>query len=507
MAELLLGIDIGTGSSKAVLTDPRGTVVAQAVIEHETDNPRPGWFEHDPETLWWGETVRLCRQVVSKSGRDASEIAGVGVSAIGPCLVPLDDADRPLRPGILYGVDTRATRQIDELHERIGREAIVDHSHMDLSSQAIVPKMQWLRQEEPEVWKRTRTVTTASSFIVHRLTGEHRIDPHQAGHFHPFFDPGSMQWTDAFADELAGFDMLPPVQWPTEAAGTVTASAAAETELDEGTPVAVGTVDAAAEAIGVGVRRPGDLMIMYGTTMFFILITPEPVTVPGAWLVGGLEPSQYNVAAGMATSGALTEWVRALTLEGGSRADGYGRLFAEAADIPAGSEGLLLLPYFEGERTPLNDSLATGVVAGLGLGHGRGHLMRAALEGVAYGARHNIEAFAEETSGIDRVVAVGGGTTSSLWMQIVSDVTGLPQVVPAQRIGAALGDAFIAGVAAGLHTVDTIDEWAVDHTTITPSPDQDLYDELYLDYHRLHEATVDIQHRLRGRRVGQPAGT
>lgn len=501
MPELLLGIDIGTGSSKAVLADPSGTVLSNAVIEHETSSPHPGWHEHDADRVWWSETVQLCQAVFDGTRYSSKDVAAMAVSAIGPCLLPLDKHDQPLRPGILYGVDTRSSDQVDRLTAEIGAEAIRSYSHMDLSSQAIVPKMEWIRQTEPDVWARTMRVTTASSYVVFRLTGEHRIDPHQAAHFMPFMDLHTMTWSDALTADLHGFEMLPDIAWPADVAGTLTNDAARATGLRPGIPVAVGTVDAASEAIGVGVHRPGDLMIMYGSTMFFILITEEIASVPGAWLVGGLEQGQYNVAAGMATAGSLTEWVRMLTSPDSSRSLGYAELFAEAAGIAAGSEGLLVVPYFEGERTPISDPLATGVIAGLGLRHGRGHLMRAVLEGVAYGARHNIEAMQDADVPIERVVAVGGGTTTSLWTQIVSDVGGFEQIVPSQRIGASYGDAFIAGLASGLLQMGDIESWTAKQTTIEPIRSRELYDESYSHYQELYAATAPIQHSLRKQRL------
>ena len=381
MADLLLGIDVGTSSAKACLTDQAGEVLATESIEHKTSTPQPGWFEHDPEGLWWAQVVALCQRILA-AGYTKHDIAALTVSAIGPCVLPLDENGRPLRAGILYGVDTRATAQIRDLNRTVGEDELAAHAGMALSSQAAVPKMLWIRDNEPESWRATATVTTASSYIVFRLVGSHAIDPHQAAHFQPFYDPATRRWTERFADRVPGFELLPEIREPATVAGTLTRTAAAETGLAEGTPVAVGTVDAASEAIGVGVRNPGDLMVMYGTTMFFILVASQRTEVPGAWLVGGFEEDQYNVAAGLATAGSLTEWVRRVTKPDTSRADGYRELFDAARDIPPGSGGLLMLPYFEGERTPINDPEATGVLVGLGLEHGPPHIMRAALESI-----------------------------------------------------------------------------------------------------------------------------
>jgi xylulokinase len=495
MPDLLLGIDVGTGSSKAVLTDAAGSIVATAAIEHDVSSPRPGWYEQDAEGVWWHDVVFLCHEVFSSVRYSADDVAGVAVSAIGPCLLPLDAAGRPLRPGILYGIDTRASEQVEYLTERIGEGDLDRYAGMQLSSQAIGPKILWLQENEPEVWKDTRHLTSASSYLVFRLTGQHVIDRHTAGHSIPFMDISTLTWSDRYAATLDGFDYLPRLGYPTDQAGSVTAEAARITGLRPGTPVAVGTVDAASEAIAVGVRDPGDLMVMYGSTMFFVLVTDAALRVPGAWVTGGVEPGRYNLAAGMATAGSLTEWARRLVLPTETRHDAYARLFREAGEVPAAAEGLLLLPYFEGERTPVNDPEATGVLMGIGLQHTRAHLTRAILEGVAYGARDNLEMMAKGGAAVRRVVAVGGGTTSDLWMQIVSDVSGLAQSVPKVRIGASYGDAFLAGVAAGVLRVPDIEKWVTIERQITPSEDvASVYDAGYARYKDLYASTRHLQH-------------
>ena len=273
MGRLLLGVDVGTSSAKGVLTEPDGTVVARATVQHQMDVPRPGWAEQDADAVWWSSLVGVLDGLFQGTDRTADEVAGVGISAIGPCMVPLDRGGRALRPGILYGIDTRATREIADLERELGVESIRASSRMDLSSQAVGPKILWYRRNEPELWERTRAITTASSYLVRRLTGRLVIDHHQAAHYLPLYDPDARSWSDAYADLVAPAALLPELAWCDEVAGEVTHDAAAQTGLRAGTPVVVGGVDALLEALSVGVRRPGELMIMYGSTAFFILVT------------------------------------------------------------------------------------------------------------------------------------------------------------------------------------------------------------------------------------------
>jgi xylulokinase len=482
---LVLGIDIGTSSSKGVLVTRGGEVFARASRPHETSSPHPGWYEHDADVVWWTDFVALSRELTSAAGR--RPIEGLAVSGIGPVLLPADAGGRPLRPAILYGVDTRASREIAELTAELGAESIVDRSGSALSSQAVGPKWRWLARHEPEVAERAKLFLMASSYLVLRLTGEYVLDHHSASQCDPMYDLRGGAWAEDWAALVAPGVDLPRLAWPTEVVGTVTAAAAAETGLPQGLPVTAGTIDAWAEAASVGVTEPGDTMVMYGTTMFLVQVLADPLPRPGLWTTRGAFPGTYSLAAGMATSGAITEWLRELV--GGD----FGELVDEAARVPAGSRGLLMLPYFAGERTPLFDPDARGVLAGLTTAHGRAEIYRAALEGIAYGVRHNLEAMHAAGGAARRLVAVGGGTQGGLWTQIVSDVTGSEQQVPGETIGAALGDALFAATALGWEPRD----WNPVRTIVKPDAARSAtYDEFYRHYRALYTSTVDITHFL-----------
>ena len=495
--KLLLGIDVGTYSSKGVLVTPAGEVLKQHVVPHKMDIPHPGWAEQDADAVWWADVVSICKVLLDGSPYSGNDVAGVAVSAIGPCLLPLDKHGRPLRKGILYGVDTRAGKEIDILNEQLGEETIFDFSGMALTSQAIGPKILWLQRHEPEVWAETAHLTTASSYLVYRLTGEQVMDRHTASHYMPLIDIKALEWSPRFADAVAPLTMLPRLAWSDEVAGEITAEAAEETGLKAGTPVAVGAVDALSEALSVGVIEPGDLMVMYGSTTFFILVLTQPVPDVRTWTTAGAFTGQYALAAGMSTTGSLTRWFRDNFAQEYPEDEAYGKLFDGAKQIAPGSDGLLMLPYFSGERTPINDPRAKGVIAGLTLSHTRDHLFRATLEGVGFGIRQNIEAFRELGAPPKRVVAVGGGTQGDTWVQIVTDIAKTPQIVPKETIGASYGDAFLAGLATGLVRRDDLSVWVGETRTVEPNEKlAPRYDELFEQYKALYEATKGVVHKL-----------
>ncbi|MEV6099335.1 FGGY-family carbohydrate kinase [Nocardia sp. NPDC051981] len=482
---MFLGIDIGTSGSKGVLVDHAGTVAMRAERPHRVSTPRPGWVEHDAETVWWADFAAITRELVAAA--DGEPLEGLAVSGIGPCLLPADAVGRPLRPAILYGVDTRAGNEIEELNAELGAQTVLERCGSPLTSQAVGPKLRWLIRHEPQVWRATRMLLMASSFLVHRLTGRHVLDHQSASQCVPMYDLMAREWAVDWAESVAPGLRLPELAWPTEIVGRVTAEAAAATGLPAGLPVTTGTIDAWAEAAGVGVRAPGDCMIMYGTTMFLTQVLTDPRPQPGLWTTCGTWPGTYTSAAGMATSGAITDWLRTLT--GGD----FSELVDEAAHVPPGSRGLLVLPYFAGERTPLFDPDARGVIAGLTLTHQRADLYRAVLEGIGYGVRHNLEAMAAAGTPATRLVAVGGGTKGGLWTRIVSDITGLPQQLPADTVGAALGDALLAAESLGLDTAD----WNPIITTVEPDPSVTAhYAPYYRHYRSLYDATKATAHFL-----------
>jgi xylulokinase len=420
-------------------------------------------------------------------------------------VVPLDAEGRALRPAILYGIDVRSIQEIADLNDRFGADAMAGLGGMYLTSQAMGPKILWIRRNEPDAFAKTRYLCSASTFLVYRLSGEYVLDYHSASLFNPLFDIHALAWSDRYVDAIVGDIPLPRLAWPGEVVGEVTSQAAQETGLRPGTPVTAGTIDAISEAVSVGVMQPGDLMMMYGTTTFFILILDKLVAPNETlWHTPYAFPGLYDFEAGMATTGALTRWFRdnfaqqEMAAEKAGAPSAYAVLTKEAEAVPPGCEGLVILPYFSGERTPLNDPQARGVIAGLSLAHGRGHLYRAIQEAIAFGVAHNMEAMQAAGAQPRRAVAVGGGAKSELLLQIVSDVTGIEQELPAQTIGAAYGDAFLAGLATGLVPMQALEsQWVRIARRFVPDPQRrELYQEYYHIYRDLYPHTKEDMHAL-----------
>ena len=503
--QYLLGVDIGTYSSKGVLVNAgTGEVVSAHVIEHDLSMPRAGWVEHDADQVWWGEFTAICRQLLDTSGVNAKDVKGVGASGIGPCVLPVDEHGRPLRPAILYGIDTRAQEEIEQYEQALGKQKIYALSGSNLSSSSTGPKILWLKHHEPEIYARTRWFFTCQSYIVYRLTGQATVDVYTSGSYAPLMDVEKISWLDQEQLGINPRPALPKILWTCDVAGKITARAAGETGLAEGTPVITGTIDAAAEAISTGLSQVGDMMAMFGSSNSLIVRTEELVRTEKFWGLNWLEPRTYAVVGGMATVGSLTRWFRdnlsPLELraqqQGGENA--YAVLSKLLDQSPLGANGLLALPYFEGERTPLYDPDAVGVLFGLKLKHTRADIYRALLESVGFGIRHNMDMLLAEGVRSKRILAVGGGTMNLAWMQIISDIANVTMAIPEQQMGASFGDAFMAGVGVGIfQDLGQINRWVHHKQVIVPDAENHRrYDALYRIYIDLYQNTRGLMRDL-----------
>lgn len=492
--DVWLGIDIGTYGSKGVLVRADGRVLASAARSHGLATPRPGWAEQDADDVWWADFCAIARQLRGRADDEGVHIAGVAASAIGPTCLPVDADGAPLRPSILYGIDTRARREIDELGDELGRERILETCGSPLTAQAVGPKVRWLQRHEPEVWGRTARVLTAHSYLAHRLTGRYVVDAYSAAAQAPFFDLHGGGWARELVEPILDVGQLPEIVTSSEVVGTVHARAAGETGLPEGAPVVAGTIDAAAEALAAGVHEPGDMMVMYGTTAFFVQVVGDRTVSPHLWAGVWLDGTHAVLTGGMSTTGAITQWMRRELTDIDDADEAFATLFAEADRSRPGANGLLVLPYWSGERTPINEPRARGVVVGLSLNSTRGDVLRAVIEATGLGIRHHVEAMAAAGAEPSRLVAIGGGSRSRTWLQAVSDITGMAQDLPRETVGAAYGDALLAAVGTG--AIESI-EAAARRVEVAErvEPDAtlaDFYDRRFAAYRQLFEATRPV---------------
>jgi xylulokinase len=497
---LTLGIDVGTTSTVGILIDGEGRTLALAQRPVELYSERPGWAEEDPGQ-WWDNTCALTGELLAKAGRNAAEIAAVGVTGMLPAVVLLDADGRLLRRSIQQS-DGRTGREVAELAAEVDAAAFVRRTGNGINQQLVAPKLRWLERHEPEVFGRIATVFGSYDYINWRLIGA-RVVEHNWALESGFLDLASGQ-IDPELVALGHIDPapLPPVKPPHEVIGEVTRAAASTTGLAAGTPVVAGCADHVASAFVAGIRRDGDLLIKFGGAGDILLATDRPKPDPRLFLDYHLVPGLFLPNGCMACSGAVLNWI---VREMVGRVDAeipaetpHARLDRLAADLPAGAEGLILLPYFLGEKTPLHDPYARGTLVGLGLHHTTGHIWRAALEAVAFGFRHHVEVFEELGQSVRRVVASDGGAKSRVWIQIAADVLGHPIELLAGHPGSCLGAAYVAGVAVGsFNGWDEIAQYVRPAGVVAPNPaNRDRYARHYGLYRELYDRLASLYPRL-----------
>lgn len=433
-------MDIGTSSAKGAAFDRAGRCLASTEIPYRYEAPYPGWAEADAE-VWWQAARSILASLVNSVGPDVVE--AVGVTGQAPTLLLVDGAGRPLRPAVLW-LDVRSEEAVEAVAARVGPEAEGTAGNR-LHAYYLGPKLAWLRHHEPTRFVEGVGILQSHSYPVLRLTGARVTDYSSAALCAPLYDARARVWS---REACAKLDVDPrwlPALMPAHAiAGGVTAEAARETGLREGTPVVVGGSDFAASTLAAGVSEPGEAALMLGTAGNLVM----PFTAPtfdtrliNAHHVG----CDRYLALGATLSGAVQEWFRSVAAPGMA----FDALDAEAALVPAGAEGVSMLPYLQGERTPVWDAGARGAFVGLSLAHGRGHLYRAVLEGVAVSFRHCAEVARERGLPLREVVAVNGGARSAVWRQILCDALGVPLHYVPDGHGAPAGAAILAGLGVG----------------------------------------------------------
>ena len=452
-----MGIDVGTFESKGVLCDSELKVVAWHTEKHGLENPAPSHFEHDAEVVWWGDFCKISKALLEKSGVKNTEVAAVGASALGADLVAVDENCVAMRKAILYGIDARASKEIEYLNSLYDADTIIEFNGRPLCSNDIPPKIMWLKNNEPEIWGRAHKLLTGSSYLTAKLTGNYVIDRFLAfGAFTPLYNPSKGGEVDPeFCKLFCRPDQLAKVCDTTDIAGAVTEKAAAETGLAVGTPVIVGADDSGAEAISTGVFNIGDMMLQFGSSLYMIGLSPHIVKDRRIWSGGFIIPGACSIQGGTNAAGTLTKWYRdnvffdKLATEEAGGENAYALMMDGIDEIPPGADGLLTLPYIAGERTPINDPYARGVLFGLSISHTRRHMYRSALESIGYTVAWHLDIFRENAVEINRVLAVGGGTKNPYWLQMIADITGTRIDTAGVTIGASFGDAAMAAIGVG----------------------------------------------------------
>lgn len=494
-----LGIDIGTFESKGVLVDGEGRIVAQAAKPHKLIVPQPGWAEHRPREDWWDDFTFISNKLIADSEVAPADIKAVATSAIGPCMLPVGHNDEPLMNAILYGVDARAHQEIAELTEKIGKDVLLDRCGNALTSQSVGPKILWLKRHRPDLYAQTKKILTSTSYLVHKLTGAYVIDHYSAANSSPLYLVDKQDWSTELSDEIIEIERLPDLGWTSDIAGHVTKAAAEETGLAEGTPVTTGTIDAGAEALSVGVLDGGDMLLMYGSTIFIIQITENRVRDARLWYAPWLFPGQHASMSGLSTSGTLSHWFREQFAKELDPTTAVVTLAEEAAASPAGAKGLVVLPYFSGERTPIHDPHARGMIFGLDLTHTRGDIYRALFEGIACGTNHVFETYVDAGADPRAILAAGGGTKNKVWAQATSDVSGRTQIVREKTVGASYGDAFLAALAVGDVRREDIRTWnPVAYEIEADATKAEVYRRQYGVFKELYPRTRDLMRMVGG---------
>ena len=483
-----LGIDTSTTSSKALLIDERGEIIAVASSPHTLQTPHPLWSEQDPRE-WWAAVSASIRSVLEKAGISGGQIGAIGLTGQMHGLVLLDESGNALRPAILWN-DQRTQSQCDEIHRIVGKERFIQITGNVALTGFTAPKILWVKENEPDIYARAKHVLLPKDYIRYKLTGEYAMDKAD-GSGTVLFDLTSRDWSDEVLTGLA----IPPLWMPRtfegpDFTGCVTEEAAAQTGLKAGTPVAAGGGDQAAQAVGSGAVQPGIVGLTVGTSGVVFATTPSALIEPEGRLHAFCHavPGLWHFMGVMLSAAGSLQWYRDTLAPNMS----FDELLNEAEFVPAGSEGLQFLPYLSGERTPHPDPLARGAFVGLTLRHGRGHMTRAVLEGVAFGLKDSFTLIQNAGLGtITQVRASGGGTKGALWRQILASVLEAELVTVNTTEGAAYGAALLAGVGAGTWTgVASACQACIQLTGSTmPDPVQvETYRKMYPLYQELYPA-------------------
>jgi xylulokinase len=499
----VLGIDVGTGGSRVLILAQDGRVIATATVEHAPfASPRTGWAEQAPDD-WWRASRQAIREALSASALDASSIAAIGLSGQMHGAVLLDEAGAAVRPALIW-CDQRTEAECRWLTDTIGAARLLELTSNPALTNFTLTKLLWVRTHEPDAWRRVRRVLLPKDFVRLRLSGEYATDMADASGT-LMLDVARRRWSQEIV-AAAGLDasLLPRLFESPDICARVSAAAAADTGLAEGTPIVAGAGDQAAGAVGMGITRPGAVSATIGTSGVVFAATDRPARDPGGRLHTFCHaiPDRWHVMGVTQAAGLSLRWMREQLGLKELGDDGYALMTREAAAIAPGADGVLWAPYLMGERTPHLDPGVRAALVGLAASHTRGHIIRAVLEGVAFSLRDSFTIFNELGVPVERVRVGGGGARSPLWREIQANVYGhAVETVDADE-GAAYGAALLAGVGANLWpSVDEACDRLV-RSTVAAQPDArtvDVMNERYAAYRRIYPALRLIELRAKSK--------
>lgn len=494
----LIGTDIGTSGTKSILMGADGQLLASAIEEYEVCTPRALWAEQWPD-VWVNAVKETVKRVVKQSGVKREDIAGMCISGLyGGSGIPLNERMEPLHPCIIW-MDRRAQEESRFIEKLVGAGAVFEETWNGLDPYYGYTKIMWIKNHKPDIWKKIHLFLPPNAYAIYCLTGEIAIDYSSAGNLGGIFDMKHKCWSEKMMKNLGiPLSMMPErLVASAEIVGGLKEKEAEELGLLPGTPVCAGGVDCTVATLGLGVLSPGQQVAVIGTSMTWGFVhkgesrSENLITMPYV-----KDPSElYFTFGGAATAGALIRWFRDqlgdLELEqqkaGGKNA--YARLDEMAENIPAGSEGILVLPFFMGERAPVWNVDARGTVFGLTLNHTKAHIYRAFLEGVAYSLMYSMENADKGMKLEAPLILAGGVAKSKLWKQIFADVTGCPVISPQKDVEANLGDVILAGVGCGLFSYDVAQKWQIMGEEVQPDQQQHKqYRQYYDQYKNLYHS-------------------
>ncbi len=505
-ADYVIGVDIGTQSTKALICDESGKVVAQDSVAYQPDTPRPFWAEQDAR-VWLDAVLGSVAGAVTKlrdtqKGFLPDQVRALCVSGLyGGAGIPVDAEMRPLHPCLIW-MDRRAEAQVEWVRRNIDLDRLRTVTGNNVDSYYGFTKILWVRDNEPDIWSRTRYFLPPNAWVIHALTGQLAVDHSSAGNIGGVYDLKARNWSDEMMAALG----IPRAMMPdrlvgsSDVVGGLKADIAARLGLAANTPVVAGGVDAAVATFAAGATRQGRHVAMIGTSMCWGFITPDVDTRGGLISMPHVFDGARDayVFGGAGTAGASVAWfVEQLAPQLATEGATYAALEAAARDVPPGAEGLIFLPYLMGERSPVWDGRASGAFVGLTLAHSRAHLYRAVLEGVAFALRHNIEAVPGAM--LDReLIVVGGAAKSELWLQIIADMTGRPVLTIAEEVEAAMGAALLAALGVGLASHEQgLKGWVTLREQARPRADAGrVYDGGFAIYKDLYPALRGAMHGL-----------